>query len=107
MCSGSVKPRWIKESLWEKLTFLVKAMNIRVFDIYTVKLCDEIEDPYVLAGSCGVEFYLEKNGNYANHHNHHHKNYYNESSNSSGGFFETIVMVFVIIFVFTGRLSCL
>lgn len=27
-------------------------------------LCNQLEDPYVLAGSCGVEFYLNKNGDF-------------------------------------------
>ena len=33
---------------------------------------DYPEDPYVLAGSCGVQYTLESTGNYGSRHGHHH-----------------------------------
>ena len=37
-----------------------------------------IDDPYILAGSCGVEFYLNKNSDFYNYkHNNHYYNSYN------------------------------
>lgn len=42
--------------------------------VYLTNSFESIEDPYILAGSCGVEFYLNKNRDFnRNHHNYDYR----------------------------------
>ena len=34
-----------------------------------------LDDPYILVGSCGVRFKLERNADYGTYHNHHRRGY--------------------------------
>ena len=46
--------------------------------VFCCLICLFIDDPYILAGSCGVEFYLNKNSDFYNYkHNNHYYNSYN------------------------------
>lgn len=52
-----------------------------------------LDDPYILVGSCGVRFKLERNADYGTYHNHHHRhgyngyNGYNDYNDYNGGGF--------------------
>lgn len=51
-----------------------------------------LDDPYILVGSCGVRFKLERNADYGTYHNHHRRGYngyndYNDYNDYNGGGF--------------------
>ena len=60
ICSGSARLSLTMEFRLEKLWYLVKAM------IILVCICSRfyLDDPYILEGSCGVRFRLNRNADY-------------------------------------------
>ena len=53
-------------------------MKDMIILVFCYLICLFIDDPYILAGSCGVEFYLNKNSDFYNYkHNNHYYNSYN------------------------------
>ena len=61
-------------------------------------LINEIDDPYILVGSCGVRFKLERNADYYSHHRNHHHDYNDYNYYNNGGFWSWFDNIANIIF---------
>ena len=57
-----------------------------------------LDDPYILVGSCGVRFKLERNADYGTYHNHHRHGYNGYNDYNGGGFWSWFDNIAYIIF---------
>ena len=97
--SGNVKLKWKKDILWDELKCHVKGIRILVRNLESWWFLD---DPYILAGSCGVEFEVNKNHDYSTY-NHHYSNSsfdWNPFSWITGFFNFIFFLVLIFFFVF-------
>ncbi|EGD75726.1 hypothetical protein PTSG_07842 [Salpingoeca rosetta] len=82
---------------WQCTAELDNSVKLGRTDV-TCEGYDYPDDPYILAGSCGVEYTLDSTGNYGSRHGKHHHHHHHAGHASSGGgsnFLLILVLVFL------------